>query len=345
MGRRRDANHSLTVALCVSMAVHALALTAMAWWFVLHAAPAHVAAATEAEVARFLPPPVPPPRPKRKRPPPPPVPFDAADPLKDDSGEHDGHGTANRSTPGDQPMRANRGAEQADLVRAKAADPSLIDPAAARAAQAGRATADDALPLSPTPPQQGRPDFVAAADAANADPAGEAVRPAAARGLGPLPASPVLAPPADDTTPATPSGVREATVKSSVAVAPPPPSKQVRGRRATASDSESPAFAKDATVEFHAGRMDARQGLKVQMYAPHWGLASENDLYAMGDLHVVLGAHVRPDGSVAQVEVLKSSGSPNVDLDCERAVYAGNFEPQKDKDGHPVATLWTVVYH
>ncbi len=349
MGRRRKINHTTTIALCLSMAAHALGLSALAWWFIYENSPVRVAAATEAEVARLtpLPPPAPPPRPKRQRPMPTPEPFDPIDPMhKDDSGEHDGHGTANRSTPGDQPMQAERGYEQADLVRAKPADPSLIDPAAARAAQAGRATRDDALPLSPTPAQHGtyRPDFAAASDAANADPAGELAKPAAARGLGPLPPSPVLSPPVDD-APAAASGVQQSVVKSSDSTAAPPPAKEVRGRQATASDTESPPFAKDATVDFHAGRMDGRQGLKVQMYAPHWGLASENDLYAMGELYVALGAHIRPDGSVAQVEVLKSSGSANVDLDCERAVYAGTFEPRKDKDGHPVATLWTVVYH
>jgi hypothetical protein len=139
--------------------------------------------------------------------------------------------------------------------------------------------------------------------------------------------------------------VKESAVASSATVTPPPPSKEVRGRQATASDTESVPFAKDATVTFRAGRMDARKGLNVQLFTPRFGLASENDLYAMGDLRLVLGAHVRPDGSVSLVEVLQSSGSSNVDLDCERAVYAGTFETRKDKDGHPMATLWTVVYH
>jgi hypothetical protein len=350
MGRRRRDNPTLTFSLCVSLVAHALAMSAIAWWFVKHAPPTYVAGPTEAELIVLRPPPAPPPpRPKpHHRPPPPPMPAEEPDPtLKDDSGEHDGHGTANRSTPGDHPMRAERGPEQADLRRTLKPDPTLIDPTAARAAQAGRRQPDDALPISPTTPQRGtyQPDFVAAADAARADPAGQVVHRSSTVGVGPLPPSPVVATPTDDAPPPTPSGVRDSAVETSPTVAAPPPPREVRGRDATASDTDSVPFAKETTVEFHAGRVDGRQGAKVQLFSPRWGLASEDYLGDVQELRAVLGAYVRPDGSVANVVVFQSSGSPNVDLDCERAVYDGTFEPRKDKAGHPVATLWTIVYH
>ncbi len=352
MRRRRRANPSLTASLCLSMAAHALGLSALAWWYVRHAPPPRVAAADEAEIRRAtIPPVVPPPRPLAKRPPPPPEPppepFDESQPFHDDSGEHGGHGEANRSTPGERPMSAERGpVEQADLERARVADPSLVDPAARRAAQAGQRTPADALPVAPTPAQHGaaRPDFAARADAA-ADPAGQAAKPVGARGLGPLQPSTVLAPPAVvEDAPPPPSGSRDATLVSSPALTSPPPAREERGRQATPSDTESVPFAKDATVAFHDGRMEARDGLKVQVYNPRWGLASGDDLAAMGQLHAVFGVRVRPTGEVALVELITSSGSANVDEDCKRALYAGTFEARKDKLGQPVATLWTVVY-
>ncbi len=352
MGRRSRANPSLTAALCVSLTAHGLGLSAVAWWFVTHGPPTWIAGPTPIEIARHHAPPppllAPPPKPKRRPPPPPPpVPFDQADPLRDDSGEAKGHGTANRSTAGAQPMRGQRARmEQADLARTKPPDPTLIDPAAARAAQAGRAVPEDALPSSPVAPQHGvsHPDFVAAADAAAAaDPAVQP-RPAAARALGPLPTAPPLSAPAEDAPPPMPSGTRSAVAKSSPTLTPPPPARETRGRLASASDTESVPFAAETTITFHAGRLEGRQGLKVDAYTPRWGLASEDDLTAMGELHGAFGVRTNPDGSPASAETLKSSGSGNVDQDITRALYRFTFPVQKDKDGHPLATYWTIVY-
>ena len=339
----------------MSLVLHGLGLTALAWWVVTHDPRPWFAPPTKAEVARLTPPPVPPPpRPKPRRPPPPPPlpkpePFDDSQPFHDDSGEHDAHGTANRSTAGDQPMRAERGLEQADLVRSKPADPTLIDPSQRQTAQAGQKTPVDAVPAPPVAPRQGspRPDFVTVADTPRADPTAQATaKPAAARGMGPLPVPAVVQPPVDDAPPPAASGVKQVAVTPSPAVVPPaPPVREQHGREATPSDSESVPFAKDATVSFHAGRMEARQGLKVDMVNPRFGLASEDDLGVIGELNAVFNVSVRPDRSVATVEVSKSSGSPNVDEDCKRALYACTFETRKDKDGNPVPTLWTVVYH
>ena len=352
MGRRRDANPVLTTALCVSMTAHALAMSGIAWWFVRHAPPTYLAGPTQLELIRLRPPPpaVHPPRPKPRRrpPPPPPVPMDVPDsPLRDDSGEHDGHGTANRSTAGDEPMRAQRGLEQADLKRTKKADPTLIDPTAARTAQAGQRQAEDALPTPRSSPQKGtyHPDFVAAAAAADADPAGEVVTRAAA-GVGPLPPSPVVATPTDNDPPPAPSGVRASAVKTSTSIAPPPAAREARGRDSTASDTESMAFSPTHNaLTFHAGRVEGRKGKDVRLEKFVFGTASENDLMSMGDVHAVFAIHVRADATVALVETVKSSGSDFVDEDCTRTLYRSTFEADTDRAGHPVETVWIFTFN
>ena len=339
-------NPSLTTALCVSLTLHGLGLSAVAWWFVLHEPPPHWPAIDREAVARVVlpPPPLPRPTPPRRRPRPA---FEVPPPqFKDDSGEHDARGTANRSTDGERPMFAPAGHPQADLVRSAAFDPMLIDPTARRAAQAGEAVPSDALPLTPTPPRAGvdQPQFVADGRAARRT--DEAARPGPA-GVGPMPPSPPLAMPAElsEAEPA-PTGARRASAeRATTAVPPAPPPRRARGRQATPSDTDSVALADaETTVTFHAGKVVGRQGMKVQFTRPHFGLASESDLSTIGGLHATFGADVRTDGTVADVTVLQTSGSANVDEDCRRSIYASTFEPNKGKDGQPVETRWTVVY-
>jgi hypothetical protein len=347
MSRRRS-NPTLTAALCTSLTAHGLALSAVAWWFVRHAPPPWAAPFTHADLDRVvLPEPVLPPvhpRPKR-RPPQLPIPAEDDQPFKDDSGEHGGHGTANRSTPGAKPMLANRAADQADLMHARLDDPSLIDPTAANAAQSGQVARDDAAPLSTDPAQRGayHPDFVAQATPAPTA-AGEAA-PRPSRKVGPLPPTPALAVPAeDDDAPPVVSGTRDATARASPAVAPPPAARQAAGRVAAPSDTDSQAFSADADHTFEPGRVDARNGMKVQLVDPVFGEASRTDLWALGGLHAAYGLRIRPDGTVADVQVVRSSGSANVDEDCKRALWLGVCEPDKDKAGHPVATVWVIRY-
>jgi hypothetical protein len=58
-----------------------------------------------------------PPEPAKKKPPAPTKFEKPQTPMKDDSGEANGTGTANRSTDGKRPMLANAGLEQADLMK------------------------------------------------------------------------------------------------------------------------------------------------------------------------------------------------------------------------------------
>src|SRR5262249_30268015 len=145
---------TLTFALCASLVLHALMILIALWWYVIQTPPPKLAALLRPDIAPPIivksdepkPPPPPPPAP-----PPEPTKQDFANaekaPLRDDSGEATGHGTANRSTPGDRPMEAAAGLEQANLSRSPDhptdLDSKVDDPL--MPAQAGNPLGQDAV--------------------------------------------------------------------------------------------------------------------------------------------------------------------------------------------------------
>jgi TonB family protein len=147
MGRQ---NSSLTFSLCASILVHALILYLMAWWYIRHPAPIRFAAfAAPKQLAPIIirtPPPPPPPPPKD---------FSQANrmPIRDDSGEANGKGTANRSTPGDRPMEARQGLEQANLTRSSKTEEtdSKLDEMAVPLKAGALAAGDAATPQASVP--------------------------------------------------------------------------------------------------------------------------------------------------------------------------------------------------
>jgi protein TonB len=174
MGRRFS---TLTFSLCASMTVHALLLCLMAWWYMKHPPSISLAMMSAPKelapiIIRTPPPPPPPPPPKAA-----PQDFSQATkmPLRDDSGETNGKGTANRSTPGERPMEARQGLEQANLSRSNKPDEndSKLDEASA----AGQAAAP-AVGKAPTPAQAefgvGQP-AIAAPSTGGKQPSGAAV--------------------------------------------------------------------------------------------------------------------------------------------------------------------------
>src|ERR1700761_8138079 len=144
-------NPILTFSLCTSLVVHGAALCAMAWWLIEKTPLPDLPPLDRTQVlldqmmATPPPPPPPPKPPAAAKKPPPPLPkkeFEKPKEMpKDDSGEAHGTGTANRSTPGEQPMQANQGYEQADLMKEaqKFADDAFL-PASAGADQGNNAT-------------------------------------------------------------------------------------------------------------------------------------------------------------------------------------------------------------
>ncbi|MDB5304342.1 MAG: hypothetical protein JWM97_1891, partial [Phycisphaerales bacterium] len=103
------------------------------------------------------------------------------------------------------------------------------------------------------------------------------------------------------------------------------------------SDSESDAFQKTATAELlQDGRLLVRKGRKVKTTRPRILLAGQVSLSGMDNATVVLKISIDATGKVTGAEVLKSSGSNDVDQPCRVAVYDWWFEPTRTKAGQPV---------
>jgi hypothetical protein len=139
--------------------------------------------------------------------------------------------------------------------------------------------------------------------------------------------------------------VRQSTVETSASIATPPSAREIHGHDSTASNTESMPFSpSDNAVTFHAGRVEGRRGKEVQLERLVLGMASENDVESMGDLHAVFAVHVRADSTISLVETVRSSGSGYVDEDCIRTLYRSRFPADTDKGGHPVQTVWLFTY-
>jgi TonB family protein len=344
-------NHSLTVALCVSLLAHGLALSGLAWWYIEHTSSKlppidkYVVMADQMvreAAAKQPPPPPPPPSPPKSasKPPPPPAPkkLDKPKPThKDDSGEANGTGTANRSTPGAQPMQANSGYEQADLMReAKDFADSAFLPASA-----GKPAGNNAMPKKSPKSGSYVPDAIAQANPLSDPTVTTPATPVPTDGPGPYPKITET-----HVTGPTASGTKSpvANVPLAQLPTPNPTQKEIRGHRATASDTESIAFAGANSAVFRAGRLEGRKGLRVKTTQVRFHDSSEADIQLLGGIRTVVSARVDADGNVLDVQIVESSGSENVDEDCKLAVWNWTLEPQKDKDGHPTDLNWTIAF-
>jgi TonB family protein len=350
MGKR---NTSLTVALSVSLIAHGLGLSGLAWWYIEHnlllkTPPIdRVQALVDRMLSQMPPQPkTPPPAPKtappaepQKKSLPRPEPHKLQNPFdhKDDSGETNGTGTANRSTDGEQPMQAESGYEQADLMKqAQNFSDNAFLPASAGKQQTNNVDQQKS-------PKAGTyvPDFALDALASKDSPVKPLVVPVTDKGIGPMPKidKPKI------TSPAI-SGTKDpiANVPTAQAPTPKPEQREVRGHRATLSDTESIALAKINSGIFKAGRLVGRKGLKVKTTLPRFGDASYADIQMLGGVRTVVQARVDADGNVQDVQVVQTSGSQNVDQDCKTAVWNWTLEPEKDKTGRPVDYTWTIAF-
>jgi outer membrane biosynthesis protein TonB len=265
-------------------------------------------------------------------------------PIKDDSGEDDSHGTANRSTTGDRPMEAPTGLEQADLMKALATDKLLIDPNAPNPASAGIVDgSDDPRQVASTAGVH-TPEFVPQSDprpTADADPNLPSGGPPVKPGPGNQPPSQNPSPKenhpaATGSTNPTPGAKQVATSDNKT------PPRAVKGRLANASDTDSAPMQANGSFGFRSGRMVARQGLKVKYTQPRFGEAALADLASRVGTEAVFQVEVNADGTTNDVEPVKSSGSDFVDQDLKLCLYASTFSPEKDKAGHPKRTVWTI---
>jgi TonB family protein len=124
---------------------------------------------------------------------------------------------------------------------------------------------------------------------------------------------------------------------------PPSPPAPVPGTGADSapqSDSEVDAFSVLGSADFRDGRVTVRAGRQVKTRRPKIRLAGIVDLTDRATPQVVLKVAVDPTGKVTDVEVVKSSGSNEVDQPCRVAMYDWWFEPKKDAAGKAVPDVF-----
>jgi TonB family protein len=102
------------------------------------------------------------------------------------------------------------------------------------------------------------------------------------------------------------------------------------------SDSESDPFSRLGTAIVRDGRLEIRFGRKVKTRRPKLLLAAQVELLTLRRAQVVLKIELDATGKVTSVEVVKSSGSNEIDQPTRVAVYDWWFEPKKDANGKAV---------
>lgn len=91
--------------------------------------------------------------------------------------------------------------------------------------------------------------------------------------------------------------------------------------------------------------MVVRSGRKAKLTRPRLSLAGFWDGVGLGQAAVTMKLTIDPDGKVVRADVLRSSGSNEIDNPICLEAYNWWFEPNKNKAGEPVRTVipFTVV--
>ena len=113
------------------------------------------------------------------------------------------------------------------------------------------------------------------------------------------------------------------------------------------SDSESDPFSVLGRADYRDGRLSVRAGRKVKSRRPRIGLAGQVDLYQRKGAQVTLRVATDATGKVTAVDVVRSSGSNEIDQPCRVAMYDWWFEPKKDAAGSAVPDKFdfTIAFH
>lgn len=243
-------------------------------------------------------------------------------------GDSTGTGYAVNAWPGDESMLAREGPEdQAWLSR----DPSGVggDSAGASALRTGRAAPSPAV--LPPSTETNRPFGVASTDAQNVP----------HRNV-PLPSSAIaLGEKSDTTLPAQQPANPQSAMTDML-----PGGSPRAGDPAPMSDSDSDPFARIGSAEFRPGRVDVQLGRKHKITRPKLLLAGRDALLALRFPTLVLKISIDSAGNVSAVEVIRSSGSNEIDQPCQIAAYDWWFEPSRDIEGNavPDVILFTIQW-
>ncbi len=116
------------------------------------------------------------------------------------------------------------------------------------------------------------------------------------------------------------------------------------GETGNQSESESDPFSKTSTFTYRNGKVEARDGRKVKTVRPKLTEAGIQAVIAMEDPRVILAVNIDEQGKVTGVDYVRKSGSNEVDLPTYLAAWKWEFEPSKDKEGHPKADAFVIPF-
>ncbi len=108
---------------------------------------------------------------------------------------------------------------------------------------------------------------------------------------------------------------------------------------------ESDPFSRVGSVTIRAGKVDARLGRASKLIKPRITTKGQLDMLSIIDPSVILKVSLDATGKVTNVDVLKSSGSNEIDLPAQLALYKSWIEPGKDKAGKPAPDVIVVRYN
>jgi TonB family protein len=113
------------------------------------------------------------------------------------------------------------------------------------------------------------------------------------------------------------------------------------------SDSEVDPFSSIGSVEFREGNLAVRAGRKIKPRRPKLTLAGNVSVFQMQGARVVLAVSTDASGKVTNAEIVKSSGTVDIDQPTRVAMYDWWFEPKKDASGQPVPDrfMFEIVFH
>lgn len=286
---------------------------------------------------------------------------------EEEMGDRNGKGTASDASDGLTPLQSRAADEDQPLL---SRDPTPRGPAvkkpmkpdapAGEGGHGGQRGAAVAAALAPqTPPSKPARQDNAAPTPPVREPAAETAPPP------PNPSAPVKPPTLALATPGPPAPLQQTPQspqppqpQNDATPAPPVSSPQVATGDALApgqttsadpaqrSDSDSDPFTKVGTAVFRDGRLEIRAGRRIKTVRPHLLVPGILDIVGARDPTVVLKINIDATGKVTLVNVLRSSGSNDIDQPCVIAVYDWWFEPSRDAQGHPIpdVVIFTISF-
>jgi TonB family protein len=110
------------------------------------------------------------------------------------------------------------------------------------------------------------------------------------------------------------------------------------------SESESDPFSDHPTFIYRDGKLESRDGRKVTTKRPKFTPAGTLALQAMDKPVFIVEFQIDEKGKVTNAELLNPSNKPEVDQPHLRAAYEWQFEPARDKNGHPRADTQIIPF-